>query len=1478
MSNPGFLSKRQRKKPQSGLTSDRYEYLGLDQSEADLGDPLVGVSSIGAKPKPVSGDIFVLAAYSTRSTTGISTNRFWVPTQDLTGGLSLTPGSFTVFNNDVQVGLANSFNKFNFVGTGVTVDPVGVSVNQQTGIATVRISVTDAVAKGGFSAVQYHGAGGLIQGAGDFVFDPNTNQVGIGSTLPQQKLNVIGNILVNGISTFSSGPVIINSLLNTETSNQKLQVTGGAYISDNIGIGTTNAKSKLHVIGDSLITGILTVSNGIQGIGIQSGGTNITTSVLSTLNFVGAGNSFSYNSATKTVDINIGGSQWTFTDTSNILTSDIYREFGNVGIRTTNPTSTLTVVGSGTSTSQLFVTGVSTFAGISTFTKDVFVGSGTTIYVTNFADRTGSTGVSGARLVRDGNGVIWTTEASTNIAAAGTIGNVQFQNSNGLLGANNGFHYDFTTNRVGIGSTIPGATLQVTPTSTSISGLFSGTTSNDMVRITQLGTGNALVVEDESNPDVTPFVVTGIGSVGIGTTNPLGSLQVGAGTSAFVVTSTGSVGIGITDPGQANLAIVNVNNSQATFSIGQDVDGSGSDHLGIYYGSNGNGNPIGVNAANIFTSNGNMRFDVDGNGSAGSSFAFGRALGGATWVVIDSSGNVGIGTTNPTNTLTVVGSGTSTSQLFVSGVSTFAGITTVTGTTLFAKQLNVSGIASFTTLSIPVGGSISVEGITLNALSIANPTLTSLNVTGLSTFAGITTVTGPTLFSKQLNVSGIATVRQLSDYKALIGAASSTTETFVVTVAAKTSNHRYFGTGSSEGYYIDGKESPFITLLPGKTYRFDQSHASNSGHPILFYLDANKTTQYTTNVTTTGTAGSGGYVEITITDLTPIVLYYQCSAHAGMGNSVQTNSNSIISPHNFNVSGIATFSNNVVLGDASSDTVTYVSRVGSGITPSSDNTHELGSSSLRWKKIFVGEVIGTLTGAASSLSVTNDTANENRFLVLSSTTANNGISTVLVNSGVFYNPNTNSLGVVGIITSKHLEITGITTLKSLGVSGITTTENLNVSGVTTIGSAVTITSSGINASGINTLGTLNVSGVTIIGSAVTITSSGINASGINTLGTLNVSGVSTFAGITTVTGSTLFAKQLNVSGISTFAKVKIIELQDSNSGYGTTGAFLRSDGRGNIYWDNTPLGILLPTGPFGAAGIGTTSINYYKGAITRGYTLGGYNDSVAYKKVYKTNHSTDTTTDLGAILTYYAAYTDAASSENFAYTFDSHTSSAHNASGDKVNKLNMVTDTNVTNSITMNAAKSMNTNVIQYRFLSAYVFGDTNPEKFQFSNETPTVASTSWTDRNSLAAFQNGQGDDRGYISKTTNVGYQLEFSTESWTSWSPPSGTATGDPYAPLSTYTGHIYWKTNATNFRKMNSATATATLLDITSPSIQEENYHTGESKGYMVGGYTNTWVLTGTIIDYINDTVRNVTSVNAPDVNSSAGGAHFGRSGV
>ena len=113
----------------------------------------------------------------------------------------------------------------------------------------------------------------------------------------------------------------------------------------------------------------------------------------------------------------------------------------------------------------------------------------------------------------------------------------------------------------------------------------------------------------------------------------------------------------------------------------------------------------------------------------------------------------------------------------------------------------------------------------------------------------------------------------------------SVTQTLTVKVVSKTSDHAYHGSGSSSGYNINGIESPQLVLVPGNTYKFDQSDSSNSGHPLRFYYEADKTTAYTTGVTTSGTPGSSGaHTTIVPTGDTPMCLYYQCSAHGYMGN------------------------------------------------------------------------------------------------------------------------------------------------------------------------------------------------------------------------------------------------------------------------------------------------------------------------------------------------------------------------------------------------------------------------------------------------------------------------------------------------------------------------------------------------------------------------------------------------------------------
>jgi uncharacterized protein (AIM24 family) len=68
---------------------------------------------------------------------------------------------------------------------------------------------------------------------------------------------------------------------------------------------------------------------------------------------------------------------------------------------------------------------------------------------------------------------------------------------------------------VGIGTASPGAKLDVA--GNAIISVTDNT--NAALRITQLGTGNALLVEDSTNPDATPFVITAEGRIVLGATS-----------------------------------------------------------------------------------------------------------------------------------------------------------------------------------------------------------------------------------------------------------------------------------------------------------------------------------------------------------------------------------------------------------------------------------------------------------------------------------------------------------------------------------------------------------------------------------------------------------------------------------------------------------------------------------------------------------------------------------------------------------------------------------------------------------------------------------------------------------------------------------------------------------------------------------------------------------------------------------------------
>ena len=238
---------------------------------------------------------------------------------------------------------------------------------------------------------------------------------------------------------------------------------------------------------------------------------------------------------------------------------------------------------------------------------------------------------------------------------------------------------------------------------------------------------------------------------------------------------------------------------------------------------------------------------------------------------------------------------TATEATFLSGVK-ITGVTTASGGVVGNLTGNVTGNATGLsgTPNITVGSVNATSGSFSGNVTIGG-TLTYTDVTNIDSVGIITAQQGIQVLANGVDVTGIGTFEDRITYDGSLGQSGGAQVTYAVTVASKDSTHRYpsGGGSSSNGYVIDNLQAPVLTLTPGRTYFFDQSDSSNNTHPLRFYLEADKTTQYTTNVTagsiSAGTAGAG--VTIVIGDSTPNVLHYQCSAHGYMGNSAISQSN-----------------------------------------------------------------------------------------------------------------------------------------------------------------------------------------------------------------------------------------------------------------------------------------------------------------------------------------------------------------------------------------------------------------------------------------------------------------------------------------------------------------------------------------------------------------------------------------------------------
>jgi hypothetical protein len=190
----------------------------------------------------------------------------------------------------------------------------------------------------------------------------------------------------------------------------------------------------------------------------------------------------------------------------------------------------------------LGVTGVATFSGAVALNGNTTIGDADTDTITQAASYVTGTQLKSAKTATntlslaayDVDGTAYTdlitlTASNTPTLAltstgVGTINNMSIGATTASTGA-------FTTLSATGDTTLGDAstdTVTVNGTTTfNASPIISVTdNTNAALRITQLGTGNALLVEDSSNPDSSPFVITASGDVGIGTSSPARRLQV----------------------------------------------------------------------------------------------------------------------------------------------------------------------------------------------------------------------------------------------------------------------------------------------------------------------------------------------------------------------------------------------------------------------------------------------------------------------------------------------------------------------------------------------------------------------------------------------------------------------------------------------------------------------------------------------------------------------------------------------------------------------------------------------------------------------------------------------------------------------------------------------------------------------------------------------------------------------------------------
>jgi len=182
-----------------------------------------------------------------------------------------------------------------------------------------------------------------------------------------------------------------------------------------------------------------------------------------------------------------------------------------------------------------------------------------------------------------------------------------------------------------------------------------------------------------------------------------------------------------------------------------------------------------------------------------------------------------------------------------------------------------SNIIVGTGKSVGIGTTLPTNTLTV----VGSGTSTSqLFVTGVSTFAGITTNTS-TLFANQLSVSGVSTVGVVTG-ATYFGDASRIVSGKWTVGNNGANDYTFTGIG-----FTETTNDPILYLARGGVYEFVIT--SGASHPFLIRV-SNGGATYNNGITSNG--ATSGTIRFEVPFNAPNTLYYQCTAHAGMGGTI----------------------------------------------------------------------------------------------------------------------------------------------------------------------------------------------------------------------------------------------------------------------------------------------------------------------------------------------------------------------------------------------------------------------------------------------------------------------------------------------------------------------------------------------------------------------------------------------------------------